>query len=277
MTNYSGHINEDVLKNWFSSKTLADPQLKRFIDSNDLPRIKPTFKDICNRLFGCDNPYHSYTPELLPAPMPYTPHIGPKTLQAIEHALGRKPSFGIEVGSFIGSSATVIGSWMRETGGTLLCVDPWCGDINMWLLNNFAATMRKVDGNPTIFSYFMNAMFNSGLIETVVPFRVTSVVAARTLKVLNYDIDFVYLDSAHECGETFLELALYYDLLPPGGVIFGDDYVMFPAVKHDLDLFCKIQGCQLLFTGERDTWMIQKQATAAQTETESATLVPEIA
>lgn len=115
-----------------------------------------------------------------------------------------------------------------------------------------------MDGNPVIFDHFMNAMFNNGLTETVVPFRVSSIVAARTLKVLNYDIDFVYLDSAHECGETFLELSLYYDLLPQGGVIIGDDYLMFPAVKHDVDLFCKINNLQLNFTGEGDTWLIQK-------------------
>ena len=260
MTNYSDHIDESVLKNWFSAKTLADPQLARFIGSNDLTRIKPTFRDISRRLFGCDNPYHAYTPELLPAPMPYTPHIGPKTLAAIEAALGRKPSFGVEVGSFIGNSATILGSWLRETNGTLMCIDTWCGDINMWLLGNFAGTMRKMDGNPVIFSYFMNAMFNNNLTETVVPFRVSSIVAARTLKVLNYDIDFVYLDSAHECGETFMELSLYYDLLPPGGVIIGDDYMMFPAVKHDVDLFCKIQGLQLGFTGEGDTWLLRKPA-----------------
>ncbi|MFD1328048.1 class I SAM-dependent methyltransferase [Mycoplana ramosa] len=258
MTNYSNHIDEDVLKNWFSAKTLADPQLARFIESNDLKKTKPTFKDVCNRLFGCDNPYHAYKPELLPSPMPYTAHIGPKTLGAIEMLLGRKPNLGVEVGSFIGGSATILGSWLRETGGTLMCVDTWCGDINMWLLGNFAGTMRKMDGNPVIFDYFMNTMFNNGLTETVIPFRVSSIVAARTLKVLNYEIDFVYLDSAHECGETFLELSLYYDLLPPGGIMIGDDYLMFPAVKHDVDLFCKVHNLELKFTGERDTWIIQK-------------------
>lgn len=172
--------------------------------------------------------------------------------------LGRKPCFGIEVGSFIGSSAVVLGNWLHETNGTLLCVDPWCGDINMWLLDGFASTMRKVDGNPMIFNYFMNNMFVNNLIETVVPFRVTSVVAARTLKVLNYEIDFVYLDSAHECGETFLELSLFYDLLSAGGVLIGDDYHGFPAVKHDLDLFCKVHNLELYATGEGDTWLIRK-------------------
>jgi len=263
MPNLSEHINDDVLRNWFSAKTLADPQLAHFINSNDLIRTKPTFKDVCNRLFGCSNPYHGYQPRLLPSPLPYRAHIGPRTLGAIEGALGRRPAFGIEVGSFIGNSATILGTWMRETNGALMCVDPWCGDINMWLLSNFAGTMRKADADPVIFHYFMNAMFNAGLTETVIPFRVTSVVAARTLKVLNYEIDFVYLDSAHECGETFLELSLYYDILSPGGVLFGDDYSMFPAVKHDLDLFCRIHGLQLGFTGEGETWLIRKPVEAA--------------
>ena len=258
MSKYSEHIDESVLKTWFSAKTIADPQLTRFVNNNHLPRIKPSFKEVCNRLFGCDNPYHAYKPELLPAPMPYKAHIGEKTLGAIEAQLGHKPTFAIEVGSFIGNSASIIGAWMRGHGGTLVCVDTWCGDINMWLLGNFAGTMRKMDGDPVIFKYFMNAMFNNGLTDTVIPFRVSSIVAARELKVLNYEIDFVYLDSAHECGETFMELSLYYDLLPPGGIIIGDDYMMFPAVKHDVDLFCKVQGIQLLFTGERDTWLIQK-------------------
>ena len=251
-------IDENVLRTWFSAKTLADPQLARFMATNDLRRVQPTFKDVANRLFGCDNPYHSYQPRLLPAPMHYPAHIGPKTLQAIQQVLGKKPAFGIEVGSFIGSSAVVLGTWLRETNGVLMCVDPWCGDINMWLLKEFAGTMRKADGDPVIFHYFMNNMFNNGLTETVIPFRVSSVVAARTLKVLNYEIDLVYLDSAHEAGETFLELSLYYDLLSPGGVLFGDDYAVFPAVKHDVDLFCKVHGCQLYFTGEGETWLIRK-------------------
>ena len=142
-----------------------------------------------------------------------------------------------------------------------MCVDTWCGDINMWLLEIFDSTMVKSDGNPKLFERFMQNMIQAGLTETVIPFRVSSVVAARTLKVLNYIIDFVYLDSAHECGETFMELSLYHDILRDGGVILGDDYTGFPAVKHDLDLFCKVYGYKLQFTGDGETWIIVKRHT----------------
>lgn len=258
MKNYAKYITEDVLQNWFSSETIPDPQLKHFINSENITPSKPNFKEVSRRLFGCDNLYDAYRPELMPSPMSYNPHIGQNTLNALEGVLGHRPTFGVEVGSFIGGSATLLGTWMRESGGTLLCVDPWCGDINMWLLPNFAGTMRKVDGDPVIFKYFMNAMFNAGLTQTVVPLRTTSVIAARMMRVLKWQVEFAYLDSAHECGETFLELSLYYDLIQEGGVIFGDDYMMFPAVKHDVDLFCNIHNKKLNFTGDGDTWFIVK-------------------
>lgn len=92
----------------------------------------------------------------------------------------------------------------------------------------------------------------------VVPLRVSSIVGARMLKVLNYEIDFVYVDSAHEAGETFMELMLFHDVLKSKGILFGDDYHGFPAVKYDVDLFCKYYNYKLFFTGDGDTWVIQK-------------------
>lgn len=252
-------LDESVLRNWFSAQTMADGQLAHLINKTDFPRIKPSFQEISSRLFRVDNPYRHYEAPNLGAPMNYPSHIGEKTLQAITVALGAKPTLGVEVGSFIGSSATLLGRWLKQDQGTLICVDTWCGDINMWLLDNFVETMAKSDGNPKIFDRFMSNMIENDLTGTVIPFRVSSVVAARTFKVLNYEIDFVYLDSAHECGETFLELSLYHNVVKDGGVLFGDDYHSFPAVKHDLDLFCNVYDYELSFTGDGDTWIIKKR------------------
>lgn len=46
----------------------------------------------------------------------------------------------------------------------------------------------------------------------------------------------VYLDSAHEKGETLLELHTAFRALSPGGVLFGDD-TAWPAVRHDVFAF----------------------------------------
>ena len=252
-------ISEETFNKWFSATTNADKQLQQIIQQNKFKRIQPTYKDISNTLFRCDNIYSNYkTPKNLQPCTMYSSHIGSKTISQIKEQLGYDPKFGVEVGSFIGCSAKILGNMMHENHGILLCVDTWCGDINMWLMSRFHETMNKTDGNPKIYDIFMNNMIKNNLTNTVIPLRVSSIVGARMLKVLNYEIDFVYIDSAHEAGETFMELMLYHDILRNGGVIFGDDYKDFPAVKHDLDLFCKHYNYSLIFTGDKDTWIIKK-------------------
>jgi hypothetical protein len=252
-------LNGETCLRWFSSKTDADPQLKSVISTNNFLKKTPTYAEISNTLFRCNNIYLNYKiPQQINTPMFYPAHITNKTTNAIISKLGYIPKFGIEVGSFIGSSAIILGNMVKSANGVLMCVDTWCGDINMWLMERFHSTMNKEDGNPKIYDYFILNIMNNNLTDTVIPLRVSSIVGARMLKVLNYEIDFVYVDSAHEAGETFMELMLYHDILKNKGIIFGDDYHFFPAVKYDVDLFCKHFNYTLFFTGDGDTWVIQK-------------------
>ena len=252
-------LNDETFLRWFSSKTDADSQLQHTILKNNFENKKPTYLEISNTLFRCNNIYFNYKiPQQINTPMYYPAHISNKTTNAIINKLGYVPTFGVEVGSFIGSSAIILGNMVKSVNGVLMCVDTWCGDINMWLMNEFHKTMNKEDGNPKIYDYFILNIMNNNLTDTVIPLRVSSIVGARMLKVLNYEIDFVYVDSAHEAGETFMELMLYHDILKNKGILFGDDYHGFPAVKYDVDLFCKYFNYQLFFTGDGDTWIIQK-------------------
>lgn len=251
-------FDNQTIERWFSSKTDCDMQLSSYIQTHDLNNRNPNYNEICRTLFGCDDVYQNFEYGERRNQMDYPSHIGSKTINKIVEHLGRMPILGIEVGSFIGSSATILGNLMRISGGVLICVDTWCGDINMWLLESFRETMSKSDGDPKIFQIFMQNMIDNGMSGVVVPLRVTSIVAARMMRVLNYDIDFVYVDSAHEAGETFMELMLYHDVLRPGGVLFGDDYNCFPAVKYDVDKFCDYYGYKIDFTGDGDTWIIKK-------------------
>ena len=252
-------FTKETFDRWFSSTTCADSQLNNVIKKNNFQKKIPTFKEISLLLFKCDNLYNNYKHlENINEPMWYPVHISDKTTNIIVKKLGYIPKFGVEVGSFIGHSAKILGNLVKKNNGVLLCIDTWCGDINMWLMNEFHDTMNKNDGNPKIYNLFMQNMIKNELNNTVIPLRVSSIVGARMLKVLKYEIDFVYVDSAHEAGETFMELMLYHDILKPGGVLFGDDYHWFPAVKFDVDLFCKYYNYELCFTGDGDTWIIQK-------------------
>lgn len=257
-------INETVLKKWFTASTDADSQLQSFTENNDsLTKKRPDFDTICNDLFKT-NPYTVYKQKNIRAwpatKKGLTPHIDFQTLSKLTEILppaGTKP-IGIEVGSFVGGSAILLGNFLKSHNGNLICIDTWCGDINMWLLDKFKDIMGKNDADPKLFHHFMNNIITRNLDDTIIPLRLSSIVGARLLKVLNYEIDFCYLDSAHEMGETFFELSLYYDLLKEGGILFGDDYKNFPAVKHDVDLFCNVYNHNLEFIDET-TWMIIKK------------------
>jgi hypothetical protein len=112
------------------------------------------------------------------------------------------------------------------------------------------------DGRPTIYQTFMGRMVAEGLQEDVYPLPFPSTVAARYLSLLNWQIDLIYVDSAHEAGETLVELIMYYQLLRPGGLLMGDDYNMFPAVKRDVDTFCQFKGVTVFLFDEQ--WVVMK-------------------
>ena len=99
-------LNNETFLRWFSSKTDADVQLQQTIRTNNFEKKTPTYLEISNTLFRCNNIYANYKiPQQVNIPMYYPAHISNNTTNAIISKLGYIPKFGIEVGSFIGSSA----------------------------------------------------------------------------------------------------------------------------------------------------------------------------
>jgi hypothetical protein len=144
----------------------------------------------------------------------------------------------------------------RHPHGLVLAVDTFLGDINMRLKPEFQSVMQLKNGMPQMYGIFLQRMVHEQIDDIVVPFTIHSVVAARIIAALEWTVDVVYVDSAHELGETYIEILMYWQLLRPGGVLIGDDYMSFPAVRHDVDKFCNTYGVEVeLFEGE---WMIRK-------------------
>ena len=161
--------------------------------------------------------------------------------------LPNRVRFLIEVGTFLGSGMVNVWAPIVSDGGVALCVDTWLGDINMRLGSGFQKLMSLQHGHPTLYAKFLNRVAFLNLTDTVFPLPMPSLVGARLLATLNWIVDVVYLDSAHEIGETFAELSLYFQLIRKGGVLIGDDYIDFPAVKHDVDLFVHYKSKFLKF------------------------------
>ena len=188
---------------------------------------------------------------------------------------GRNARLVVEVGSFIGRSSVLIGRWLRRRellqqhenkhlaagrghgrgdGGTassstwasvsLLCIDTWSGDVAMTLGQIYPVEMGKRNGMPTLYHQWLLNVIQSNLTGQVLPLMAPSLMGARVLDYLRISIDVLYLDSAHEQRETFMELTAYWPLIKPGGVLLGDDF-NWRAVSHDVQLFVRTHKLQL--------------------------------
>lgn len=141
----------------------------------------------------------------------------------------------VEVGSMIGGSAIrmcqAAKSVCREIFVT--CIDPFTGDVNMWEQEPYLEDWKYLNlenGMPTIAKRFLSNVFHSGHSESTLPLNTTSSLGLKFLmRLIAYgritqSPNLIYLDSAHEKDETYLELKLCFELLAKGGILFGDDW-----------------------------------------------------
>ena len=252
--------------------TVANPQLEQFLvtyhGKHPVRPYYPTRGDLFEYAYaGAGNPYTGFDASPFKdrnfiREYPSNAYRMRDALQeAVTKELGAPPRFTVEVGCFVGSGAASVWGPLakaRADGqGIHLCVDTWQGDVNMRLLSNFQRFMDMHHGFPQLHHQFQAHMVQSNLTDTVFPLSLPSIVGARLLAVLDWKIDVVYVDAAHELDETGLELSLYYSILREGGLLMGDDYDSFPAVKHDVDKFAQDNGLQLNHMPEGQ-WLIKK-------------------
>ena len=155
-----------------------------------------------------------------------------------------KPTFWLEIGSMVGGSANLVAKAARDLqyATQVVCIDPFTADVGAW--ENAAKEaqwdcLRLEGGRPTIYERFLASVRDQENHARVLPLCMTSSVGTRLLRNLKASgriselPTVIYLDSAHEAGETLLEIQNAWDLLPPGGVLFGDDWD-WPAVESDV-------------------------------------------
>ena len=180
---------------------------------------------------------------------------------------GTPPRLVLEVGSFIGSGAVHV--WANLASRTLdvatdghrfvICADTWQGSLMMRLPpRTHSSIMSSKHGFLNVGELFLRRVLTEGVSDIIYPLAMPSLGAARLLYLLGYRLDVVYLDSAHELGETLIELHMFYSLLRPGGVMLGDDYE-FEAVAHDVQTFARCQNATFITFGAHGLqWMVQK-------------------
>lgn len=174
----------------------------------------------------------------------------------------RQPQYWVEVGSMLGGSALLVARVAERLGCELdiVCVDPFTGDVNMWAWEQDLVRSGKwrflglVNGAPTIRQRFLANVKDAGFEDVITPLPATGIVGMNVLeRVSNYRPDVVYVDSAHEEDETFLELSTAWDFLVKGGLLMGDD-LDWPAVRNDVYKFADSVGAQVQVVGNQ--WLV---------------------
>jgi hypothetical protein len=181
----------------------------------------------------------------------------------IENVLNyHNPTFWLEVGSMTGGSAIKTANVIKRKNmnTNIVCIDPFVGDVNMWdwehnlHAKNEWRFLNLEEGFPTIRKRFLANVKDSNNHDIIFPIPTTGLVGMKLLlrlykqKRISERPQVIYLDAAHEQGETYLEIKTAWELLAPGGVLIGDDWD-WEAVRNDATIFSKEIGKEPVVEG----------------------------
>jgi hypothetical protein len=202
-------------------------------------------EQILNTLYSNVSPYSSclYNGKYIDNGYPHT-NILYDLLQILFTNI--EPNYIVECGSMLGGSAIRMAETLKNNNKSteIICIDPFTGDVNMWdwERNDGWKFLRLENGIPTIYKRFLANCKYNGFENKIMPINVTTSVGIKLLQRLfsqnriSQLPNYIYLDSAHEKDETFIELKLCWNCLINNSILFGDDW-NWEAVREDVIKF----------------------------------------
>jgi methyltransferase family protein len=172
----------------------------------------------------------------------------------------QRPRHIIEVGTWKGQSAITMGRLVKELGldCKITCVDTWLGSLEFWAEHNDAEhDLMQSHGYPLVYFQFLSNVVRARLTDVILPFPATSLTAARFFKLRDLSADLIYIDASHEEEDVAADLDAYLPLVKPGGILFGDDYGIWPGVTRAVDRFAA-ENQLTLEIAHRMFWMFKR-------------------
>jgi len=165
-----------------------------------------------------------------------------------------KPKTIIEVGSWKGVSAMVMARLGRPYDSHVHCVDTWLGDV--YHLINGDKIPRDKWGGSQLYHQFLTNVKAAGLHDQITPYPMTSSDGARYLAHKGTTAQLIYIDGSHHMEDCYQDLKNFWPLLEKGGVMFGDDHLVFSGVFAAVIRFsCEMN---LNFKTQDPHWIIRK-------------------
>lgn len=175
-----------------------------------------------------------------------------------------KPRLIIEVGSWKGASAHhMLRRALKWGECSIVCIDTWLGSPEHYVNRQLRAQMPLKHGRPQLYEQFIANVIHAGFENRVMPIPLPSLLAAELLEKIGAKAPFIYIDAAHDQKSVEDDIAAYWPLLTPGGVICGDDYnpKCWPGVVKAVDGFLRRNKKHFASHGTVATkWFAQKNA-----------------
>ena len=173
-----------------------------------------------------------------------------------------RPSRIIEVGTWKGGSALTLAEHAESCGldAEIICVDTWLGALEMWTDPDDPGrhgALGLKHGYPTLYYQFLANVCRAGRQGRITPFPVPSVTAAQWFSLRGVQADLIYIDGSHEEEDVYQDLVSYWDLVRPGGVLFGDDWA-WDGVRLAVQRFAAEGG--LTIAHRHDKWELGRKA-----------------
>jgi len=209
-----------------------------------------------------NNPYEAFNPAGLKQDLQGWNSERPVFHELIDRV---KPALVIEAGVWKGASAIHMGAYLRKTSPSarLLAIDTWLGSWDFWDRARKPGLYKALalqHGFPAIYPQFLFNVLQQGLQETIIPFPQTSLGACRWLKQQGVTAELIYIDAGHDTEDVEMDLKNYFEILAPGGVIFGDDYADPSAgVAEAVECFAHEQKITVELKEDNQFWVIEKE------------------
>ncbi len=189
-----------------------------------------------------------------------------------------KPNLILELGTWKGQSCfSMLEAASKINLDTqIICVDTWLGSLEMLTLeppSNTKSdtifveefikqrdTLRK-NGYPGVYFQFLSNCVHLGYSNRVFPIPNTTSVGIKFLKSLDIHPDMIYVDASHDYEDSTRDIRDSWDLLSPGGVMFGDDYNSWWGVEKSVDEFAENNNVKIEFFSLLKGWNIRFEQT----------------